>query len=208
MANFLDLDDGGTQYLATRLSLNTLKECVINSFDVPNCKFGLKITQKSHNFEYGTHYYYQIEVIVDGKYEDIDIEGTKISYLIDYKYTLYRSYNQFYHTYTFHGIKNNGEEFTISLETIYSSNMIVSIIFALIFMSEFNDIDKMKEIWQFLFDRGRVEIGKSITLLIESVEKSKDLINKYPIMKKTLEQQIKERTSVVKDELSKLTILQ
>lgn len=203
----LELGDGGTQFLSARLSLNNLRECGISASDVPNCKFGIKITQKNHDFEYGTHYYYQIEVIVDGQFKDIEINGAQISYLIDYRYTLYRSYGQYYHIFKIEGVDKNNNPFEIELESIYGSTYIHSIIFAFIFIAEICDIKEITEIWEFLFDSKSIEIGKSITLLNKSVQISKSLISKYPFMEQLFKAQLDKRVNIIKQELEKITIL-
>lgn len=203
----LYIEDGETIYMEACLSLNNLRERRVSAEDVINSKFALKITQKSHDFDYGTHNYYQIEVMKDGHSKDIDIEGIKISYLIDYKYTKYTTYNQYYHIFTFHGLNKNNQPFDVSLEAIYGSTHIHSIVFAIIFISEFNNVSDLKEIWSFLFDSNFVEIGKSITLLNRAIELSKKLIEKYPMIEHLLQNQINARVEIIKKELEKLTIL-
>lgn len=202
------MNDGETKYVVARMSLGQLRECGISASDISTSKFGYKITQKSHDFEYGTHHYYQIEIFTEGKYKDIEeINDIKISYLVPYRTTLYRSYNKIYKVLTFEYLSKNRDVCQIELEEIYSSTLLHSIIFAIIFLSEFEDKEEMKEIWKFLFDEKKIEIGKAITLLKKASEKSKLLIEKYPLMKELINKRLKRRIELIKTDLQEISIL-
>lgn len=203
------LNDGDSKYLAARKSLDQLRESTINPTDIYSEKFGIKVTQKRHNFEYGTHHFYQIEICENGSYQDISINGLNISYLVSYNTDFYRSrpIKQFYGYMHFKVATNSGNILDIMLEEIYSSNLATSIVAAIIFISEISDIEALNEIWHFLFDERKIEVGHAITLLTKSKDISQRIIEKYPLMKGLLQDAINRRINIIKNDLSELTFL-
>ena len=203
---------GESIYYKVIKSLGKLKVCATNLSSITVSDFAMKITLRDESFAYGTHHYYQIELLNNGICNDIEVGEWMFSYLIENRTTWYSSYQEWHNWFTFEYINKNIEgkiEFD-SCRDSDDGSILYNIIYALILISEINDTEKTLSIYNFLFLEKSFcgSLGQMIDLYKEIKNISVKIIEKYPFMEEVINKGLEERLQIIKKELLELALVE
>lgn len=195
---------GDKKYFKVVQSLGKIKGCEIDEKDIVSSVFGMKVTKTEHSSSYGTWDYYQIELFNNGKYSDISIESNVYSYLIKNYTSWFSSYQEWHNKYTIE--YSNGKEVRVfeydSPKHTFEDGL-CEIVYILILLSEIDDANKVYEIYDFIFRKGRQgrTLGKRIDLYKEIKDITENIKDKYPFICHPINSGLQERLTEIKSDL-------
>lgn len=195
---------GDKKYFKVVQSLGKIKGCEIDEKDVISSDFGMKVTKTGHSPSYGTWDYYQIELFRNGKYCDISIESNVYSYLMKNYTSWFSSYQEWHNKFTIeysNGKEVRAFEYDSPIHTFEDG--LCEIVYILILLSEIDDTNKVYEIYDFIFRKGRLgrTLGKRIDLYKEIKDITEKIKDKYPFICYPINLGLQERLTEIKSDL-------
>lgn len=212
--NVKAMNKGDINYFKIITSLDRLKTCPIEKTDISSAKFGMKLTKTDTSLNYGTHNYYQIELFNNGEWNDILSGQYVFSYQIKNNTTWYRSYDEWHNWFTIEYKKENdyGKILFDSDAGRYASceEILYYIIYAFIFLSEIDDIENVKKIYSFLFQKQDPcgTLGQRIDLYKNVKDIYARIVEKYPFMNEPINKGLEERLKKIKEELLQASLIE
>lgn len=79
------MNKGETEYYKVIRTLGKVKICGMPKNEIAGTQFGMKITKVDENQNYGTHKFYDIELIYQTYIQDIDLGNKGVSYVVKSK---------------------------------------------------------------------------------------------------------------------------
>lgn len=191
------------------VSLGKLRFQAIPLGDTTNSKFCIKLLKRDHNDDYGTHNFYHLEIMINGDVSDIDIDSVTISPYITYNTIYYSSYRETRNYFILEGqlYKENFKQQFYLPQFLPYENVVYYIIYACIFLQKFQNLDKVSNIWDFLFVKERVTIGNSIDTINEFKDSLNDIAAEYPFMVDVINDALKSRIDKINEELQTLSFV-
>lgn len=202
-----------TEYYKIVKSLGELRVCGIPSNDIGFSQFGMKITKIDENFEYGTHRFYQIELFVNGKNEDIKIGNKIISSIICSETEYIKKYNEFKNLISINYIDTYGSKLelnvTCELNPEYcKGKLLLYILYFIILISEVNNNELLYKLCQLIFDLEHYcGVGNSIETIKESQKIIQNIKDKYPFMSQKIDVSLDKRKKKIMADLYDAAIL-
>lgn len=172
-------------------------------------KFGGKITTVCtrywNDFSYNTSK--DIEIWTDGNKKDILLNECLFSYLVK-GYEGRTNSRGYAHGLTIQGCWPNDEEFSFDFTLSSQMEELISIIYAIIILSETRSIDKSKMIWKIIKkDYCSANPAERLNLIIEGEDFSRRVLEKYPFMTSAFKSGLEFQIEKAKEEISSLQFL-
>lgn len=193
------------------LTLGKLRFIAIKAEEIPTTDFCIKILKTGHNNDYGTHDFYQLEILTKGVASDINIGDFLISSYIKFNTEYLSSYNLTDHYFVLEGLKYRTE----SLKLVYClpqhekhDNVVYYVVYALLFLTKYQNVIKVDKVWKYLFSLNNISIGESIDMINNNKDSFAEIVSEYPFMKELLDQILGKRIDDIKQQLEKITFLQ
>lgn len=202
------MNKGEERYFKVIKSLGTLMTCAIQRIERGCAQFGMTLLLL--NADKG-RCIYQIVLSQNGFTKDIQIGNNSYSYLISNSTTLYKYYIKNNFTIEYAKGDSHGKIEFESDASSQNGEILLNIIYAIILLNEISDIEKVKNVFTFLFyTKGSTfsSLGARIDLYKEIKNLKANIIEKYPFMNEPINNGMNTRLQTIKDELIKDVLTQ
>lgn len=165
-------------------TLGSLRICTVPATEYSNIKDGARIVMGDINYEYGTHSFYDVELITGSTTKDVEMGNYTFSYLIPIRATYYRTYNSYALYFSLSFLKS-GEE-VIELKDLKGHGSIDdgSILYDVkLFMSLLSIIgysEDFVDMWRSLFNDNDTKAKEYLYKYVEGIRQT---IAKFPFIK-------------------------
>lgn len=189
---------GDTTYYKIVKSCNKLKAYVIKENEMASSSFGMKLMLIDDSSAKSSRYEYQIEIFQNGIYNDIVIGGNCFSFIIKYS-------SRFYEKVFTIEYSNRKEirQFKFTSESATIEDRLCDIIYAMILLSEIDDINKVSSIYNFILRIGynNKTLGEKIDLYKEIKDFAEKIKDKYPFLYYPINNGLQKRLDEIKSDL-------
>lgn len=200
----------GIEYLSISKSINKIIEIKEpGASALYSSKFGGKITTVCTRYydDYSFDTSKEIELWTDGTRKDISLNDCLFSYLVKGSERLTKSSGYSFYL-TIEGCWSNNEEFSFFFSLSRYMDVLISIIFAIIIISETKDLDKSRSIMKIICTECYCSNpADRLKMIIEGEECSKKILEKYPFMVSLYKSGLRYQIEKAKEEISNLKFL-
>lgn len=207
------MNKGETEYYKVIRTLGKVKICGMPKNEIAGTQFGMKITKVDENQNYGTHKFYDIELIYQTYIQDIDLGNKGVSYVVKSKTEYLSSYNTYTNTVTMSYADSCGEihelKFNCPARMEYASGELLNYLMTVIvFIEKLNDHHLIQDLCTLLFDQYRTcGIGRNIEVIKYTKDLLPEIKDKYPFTAPLIDQGIDRRKQQIMNELYNAALL-
>lgn len=207
------MNKGDTEYYKVVKTLGRVKICGMPKSELPGVQFGMKVTKVDENNRYGTHNFYDIELIYKTYVQDVDLGNKAVSYIVKSRTEYLSSYNTYTNTVTMSYADACGEihelKFNCPARMEYASGELLNYLMTVIvFIEKLNDHNLIQDLCTLLFDEYRTcGIGRNIEVIKYTKELLPEIKDEYPFAAPLIDQGIERRKQEIMNELYKAALL-
>ena len=172
-------------------------------------KFAGKISNRCTRYwnDFSFDFYQNIELYLDEKKQDIEINNCTFSFLVKGNESRTNS-SGYRHELTLRGCWEDGNEFEFEFSLVYDMDELVAIVYAMIIVAESKNLEKASEMWQIIkpeyFTRNAAQ---RLQRVIAGEEFFKNIREKYPFMTQVFKDGLNYQIEEAKKEINNLDFL-